>query len=169
MLLKLLHSLDRGLTGLMYAAIIISTAAIIGLITFLILSRFVFGWSVVGLLELSTLCAIWLYMTGAVLASRNKEHIVVDFTAQAISAPRLRALHELAVAVIVLLLGIFVLSLARDMLGWSFRRPQTTPGLGIPLLAGQSAIVFAAAATTLYALRDVVAAILKLSHPNREA
>jgi TRAP-type C4-dicarboxylate transport system permease small subunit len=169
MLLKLLHSLDRGLTGLMYAAIIISTAAIIGLITFLILSRFVFGWSVVGLLELSTLCAIWLYMTGAVLASRNKEHIVVDFTAQAISAPRLQALHELLVAVIVLVLGLFFLSLARDMLGWSFRRPQTTPGLGIPLLAGQSAIVFAAAAATLYALRDVVAGILKLFHPNREA
>ncbi len=56
-------------------------------------------------------------MTGAVLASRNREHIVVDFTAQAISSPRLQALRELLLAVIVLVLDVFFLSLARDMLG----------------------------------------------------
>ena len=169
MLLKLLHLMDRCLTGLMAAGIIVSTIAIIGLISFLILSRFVFGWSVVGLLELSTLCAIWLYMIGAVLAARNKEHIVVDFTAQSITSPRLQALHELAVAVIVLVLGLFFIGLARDMLTWSFRRPQTTPGLGLPLVAGQGAIVFAAVAVTLYSLRDVVAAAVKLKNPNGEA
>jgi TRAP-type C4-dicarboxylate transport system permease small subunit len=148
--------LDRWLMRLMSVVIFISTAVIICLISFLILSRFVFGLSVVGLLELSTLSALWLYMIGAVVASRNREHITVDFITQSLSSPRLRAAHDLAIAAIILVLGLFFLSLARDMIDWSLRRPQVTPGLGISLFAGQAALVAAAVLGIAYTLRDVI-------------
>lgn len=155
---KMLVFLDRWLMRLMAIVIFVSTAAIVCLISFLILSRYVFGWSVVGMLELSTLSALWLYMIGAVVASRNREHITVDFTAQSLRNPRLSAAHDLAIAVILFVLGLFFLSLSWDMIGWAMRRPQITPGLGTPLFAGQAALVTAAVLGMVYTMRDIVKA-----------
>lgn len=160
--------LDRWLVRLMSVVIFVSTAIIVCLITFLILSRYVFGWSVVGLLELSTLSALWLYMVGAVVASRNREQITVDFMAQAMKSPRLAALHDLAISVILFLLGLFFLSLCWDMVEWAMRRPQVTPGLGIPLFAGQAALVTAAVLGMAYTLRDIIKAAIAVKYAKSE-
>tara|TARA_R110002072_G_scaffold97728_8_gene214926 strand:+ start:1896 stop:2402 length:507 start_codon:yes stop_codon:yes gene_type:complete len=160
--------LDRWLNRLMIVVILVTTAMIVGLITFLILSRFVFGWSVVGLLELSTLSAIWLYMVGAVIATRSREHIVVDFLAQSLRTARMQAAHRFLVSLIVLVLGVFFLSLSKDMIDWAIRRPQLTPGLGIPLFVGQAAIVVAAVLGFIYTLRDVIQAAVELMHSKAE-
>ncbi|WP_157888320.1 TRAP transporter small permease [Neptunicoccus sediminis] len=153
----------------MSVVIFVSTAAIICLISFLILSRFVFGWSIVGLLELSTLSALWLYMVGAIVASRNREHITVDFITQSLNSPRLRAAHEVAVSVIIFVFGLFFLSLTKDMIDWSLHRPQVTPGLGISLFYGQAALVAAAVVGTAYTLRDIIKSAGVLVHGNRGA
>ncbi len=160
---------DRWLMRLMSVVIFVSTAAIICLISFLILSRFVFGWSIVGLLELSTLSALWLYMVGAIVASRNREHITVDFITQSLNSPRLRAAHEVAVSVIIFVFGLFFLSLTKDMIDWSLHRPQVTPGLGISLFYGQAALVAAAVVGTAYTLRDIIKSAGVLVHGNRGA
>ena len=165
---NLFEFLDRWLMRLMSVVIFVSTAIIVCLISFLILSRYVFGWSVVGMLELSTLSALWLYMVGAVVASRNREHITVDFTAQSLQNPRLSAAHDLAVSVIIFVFGMFFVSLAWDMVEWASRRPQVTPGLGIPLFAGQAALVTAAVLGLAYTLRDIVKAARALKNPNGE-
>ncbi|WP_411353106.1 TRAP transporter small permease (plasmid) [Leisingera aquaemixtae] len=153
---NLFEILDRWLMRLMAVVIFISTAVIVCLISFLILSRYVFGWSVVGMLELSTLSALWLYMIGAVMASRNREHVTVDFTAQSLNGTRLAAAHDLAVSAIIFVLGLFFLSLSWDMIEWAFRRPQVTPGLSIPLFAGQAALVTAAVLGVAYTVRDII-------------
>ncbi|WP_165814411.1 TRAP transporter small permease [Pararhodobacter oceanensis] len=163
------EQLDHWLMRLMSLVIFASTAAIVCLISFLILSRYVFGWSVIGMLELSTLSALWLYMIGAVVASRNREHITVDFTAQSLKSPRLTALHESLVSLIILILGVFFLSLAWDMLIWAQRRPQVTPGLNIPLLAGQSALITAAVLGLAYTIRDLIKALIAVRNSYREA
>ncbi len=165
---NLFEFLDRWLMRLMSVVIFFSTAIIVCLITFLILSRYVFGWSVVGLLELSTLSALWLYMIGAVVASRNREHITVDFTAQSLNSPRLAAAHDLAISVILFVLGLFFLSLSWDMIEWAFRRPQVTPGLGIPLFAGQAALVAAAVLGMAYTVRDLIKATIALLNAKSE-
>ncbi len=165
---NLFEFLDRWLMRLMSVVIFVSTAVIVCLITFLILSRYVFGWSVVGMLELSTLCALWLYMIGAVVASRNREHITVDFTAQSLSNPRLSAAHDLAISVILFVLGLFFLSLSWDMIEWAMRRPQVTPGLGIPLFAGQAALVTAAVLGMAYTVRDIIKATSALINAKSE-
>ena len=68
----LFRRLDAGIMWLMGLVVIVTNLAVTGLILFLVLARFVLGWSVVGVLELATLSAMWLYMCGAVVAARNR-------------------------------------------------------------------------------------------------
>lgn len=149
---------DRSLMWVMQAIIIFTNLAVTALVLFLVLARFVLGWSVVGVLELATLSAMWLYMCGAVVAARNKEHLVVDFLSLALKTPRARALHDLAVSLIMVILSLFFIKLASDMVGWSIKRPQTTAALSLPLMLPQSAIVMASGFFAIYALRDLVLA-----------
>ena len=153
-----LRKLDAGLIGILNIILIVTSLAITGLILFLVLARFVLGWSVVGVLELATLSAMWLYMCGAVVAARNHEHLVVDFLAQSLKDQRTKALHTFAVSMIMVLLSLFFLSLAKDMVAWSIKRPQTTTALSIPLIVPQSAVVLAAVLSVVYALRDAIVA-----------
>ena len=44
----LLRKLDAGLIGILNVVVIVTSLAITGLILFLVLARFVLGWSVVG-------------------------------------------------------------------------------------------------------------------------
>jgi TRAP-type transport system small permease protein len=154
--------LDAGLIGLLNIVVIVTSLAITGLILFLVLARFVLGWSVVGVLELATLSAMWLYMCGAVVAARNHEHLVVDFLALSLKKPRHKALHTFAVSVIMVVLSLFFLSLAKDMVAWSIKRPQTTAALSIPLIVPQSAVVLAAVLCAVYAARDAIVAAVTL-------
>lgn len=160
---------DRTLMWVLQAIIIFTNLAVTGLVLFLVLARFVLGWSVVGVLELATLSAMWLYMCGAVVAARNKEHLVVDFLSLSLTTPRARALHVFAVSLIMVVLSVFFMKLASDMVGWSMKRPQTTAALSLPLMIPQSAIVLAAVLCAIYALRDLVLAFRNLfggSHPS---
>lgn len=157
-MVDLLRKLDSGLIGILNFIVIVTSLVITGLILFLVLARFVLGWSVVGVLELATLSAMWLYMCGAVVAARNHEHLVVDFLALSLKNPRHKALHTLAVSMIMVVLSLFFLNLANDMVAWSIKRPQTTAALSIPLIVPQSAVVLAAVLCAVYALRDAIVA-----------
>lgn len=157
-MVDLLKKLDAGLIGFLNFIIVVTSLAVTGLILFLVLARFVLGWSVVGVLELATLSAMWLYMCGAVVAARNHEHLVVDFLALSLKNPKHKALHSFAVSVIMVVLSLFFLSLANDMVAWSIKRPQTTAALSIPLIVPQSAIVLAAILCAVYAVRDAIVA-----------
>lgn len=155
---------DHGLMWILQAIIIFTNLAVTGLVLFLVLARFVLGWSVVGVLELATLSAMWLYMCGAVVAARNKEHLVVDFLSLSLKTPRARALHDLAISLIMVVLSLFFVKLANDMVGWSIKRPQTTAALSLPLMIPQSAIVMASVLCAVYALRDLVLAFRTVFH-----
>ena len=156
----LFYRLDALIMWTMGWIIIFTNLAVAGLILFLVLARFVLGWSVVGVLELGTLSAMWLYMCGAVVATRNRQHLVVDFLSHSLTNTRIRALHNLAVSVIMVVLSLFFLGLAHDMLAWSIKRPQTTAALSLPLMLPQAAIVMASVLFIIYALRDLALAVL---------
>lgn len=156
------RKLDAWLIGLLNVIVFFTSLAITGLILFLVLARYVLGWSVVGVLELATLSAIWLYMCGAVVAMRNREHLVVDFLSLSLTDPRHKAWHDLGVSLIMIVLSLFFVSLANDMVAWSMRRPQTTAALSLPLIIPQSAVVLAAILCAVYALRDVIVAVIRV-------
>lgn len=166
-MVNLLKKLDAWLISLLNTIVIITSLAITGLILFLVLARYVLGWSVVGVLELATLSAIWLYMSGAIVAARNHEHLVVDFLALSLKSEKQKTLHTFAVSVIMIVLSVFFLTLANDMVAWSMKRPQTTAALSIPLIIPQSAVVMAAIFCAVYATRDAIVAALNLFGTNR--
>ena len=154
-MVKFLKKLDLMLMSVLNYIIITTSLVVTGLILFLVLARFVLGWSVVGVLELATLAAMWLYMSGAIVAARNHEHLVVDFLSISLKNEKHKKLHNLAVSWIMFILSIFFLSLANDMVEWSIKRPQTTAALSIPLIIPQAAIVLAAIFCFVYAIRDL--------------
>lgn len=156
---RFFSTLDRAVGWLLNASVIISSLMVVGLMLFLVLSRYVFGWSVVGLLEIIMVFGMWLYMIGALIASRKREHLAVDFMQQQIVDRRMRALHRVLIAAVTLGVSLFFAFLTYRMLKWGLRRPQHTPGLSIPLWWPQSAILFGSVGCSLYALRDLVQSV----------
>jgi TRAP-type C4-dicarboxylate transport system permease small subunit len=157
------RGLDRGSAWLLDAAALVSSLLVVGLMIFLVVARYVFGWSIVGLLELIMMFGMWLYMLGALIASRRGEHLVVDFVAQKITSERVRSAHKCLVACVTLAASAFFTVLSWRMLKWGFAHPQTTPGLSIPLWIPQSAILLAAVGCSVYAVRDIVLAVRNLA------
>lgn len=141
---------------------IISSLVVAGLMAFLVVARYVLGLSVVGLHELIMLAAVALYMTGAVIASRKRDHLTVDWIAGNITDPRRKAAHDLLIATLTMIITIFFIVWAYWMFSWGLKRPQTTPAYQIPLWVPQMAIGLAAVGCFCYAVRDVIGALLRL-------
>jgi len=167
-MMRFFVELDRRIGWLLNASVIISSLVLVGLMLFLVAARYVFGWSVIGLLEMIMVFGMWLYMIGALIASRKREHLVVDFLHEQIGSRRLRLLHRVVVASVTLVICLFFGYLTYRMLQWGMRRPQHTPGLSIPLWWPQSAIMFASVGCALYALRDLVLSIIHLLNNQAE-
>jgi TRAP-type transport system small permease protein len=160
---RLLAWCDRGLMLLASVAIVLTTLALVALVLFLVLDRTTIGTSFMGTHELALLAAMWLYMVGAVVAMRNREHITVNYLSSRLTNARVEALRGLLVALVVLGCAVFFVRLAQDMLAWSQRRPQRTPSLGLPLIYAQASLIAAAGFCLLYALRDLALALVQLA------
>ncbi len=141
-----------------------TSLGVAGLMAFLVLARYVLGMSIVGLHELIMLAAVALYMVGAVIASRKREHLTVDWIAGAITQPRRKAAHDLLIAVLTIIITVFFIVWAYWMFSWGLQRPQTTPAYQIPLWVPQMAIGLAAIGCFCYAVRDFIGALLRLRH-----
>jgi len=108
-----------------------------------------------GVHALSLVAAMWLYMTGAVIASQSRQHLVVDVLALRIASVRLQAWHRLLVSIITfVIICIFAYWVYRMFL-WGARFSATVPGLNMPLWVPQAAIGLNAIGSVCYGLRDV--------------
>jgi TRAP-type C4-dicarboxylate transport system permease small subunit len=137
------------------AVAIVCSILVTGLMVFLVVARYLLGLSVVGLHELILLFAVALYMGGALIASRRREHLTVDWLAQRLTSPRAQGWHALFVALVTAVCCAFFIVWTYHMFAWGLKRPQTTPGLGIPLWIPQLAILAAALGCSAYAVRDI--------------
>ncbi|MGI3163729.1 TRAP transporter small permease [Pseudooceanicola sp. 200-1SW] len=146
---------EQKLAGAL-GALAIAAGLVTALLTgFLVLARFI-NYSVVGLHELILTAAVLFYMLGAILASRNRAHLAVDFIDQLLTTPRARAIHSLVVAVLTVIVTIFFIWWTWKMFAWGMKRPQWTPAYHIPLWLPQISIMIGALGCFAYALRDVV-------------
>ncbi|WP_417228580.1 TRAP transporter small permease [Amphritea sp.] len=123
---------------------------------FLILSRYVFGWSVVGVLEVIMIFGIWLYMTGSLIASKRDEHLVVDLLSLSLKSGKARVIHQVIVYSITTIICAFFIFWSYKMLAWGLKRPQVTPGLSISLLVPQASIMVCAVGTFIYSIRNIL-------------
>ena len=156
----LLRTLDRVLAQVAGWVIIAASLVLITLVAFLVLDRLAIGTPWMGIHELALMAAMWLYMVGAIVALRNREHIAVDYLATKITNPRALAILAMVNALIVLVITLFFARLAWDMWHWTTLRPQRTPALGLSQLWAQSALIVAAIFAVIYALRDMAVAVL---------
>ncbi|MFZ9686125.1 MAG: TRAP transporter small permease [Gemmobacter sp.] len=166
-MMRLLEALDVILMRVCAGVIVATSVALVLLVSFLVLDRIAIGTSFMGTHELALMAAMWLYMVGAIVAMRNREHIRVDYLAGKITHPRWAAGLSVLTALIVLGVALFFARLAQDLVVWALARPQRTPALGLSQLWAQAAVVVAAALAVVYALRDVAAALVALSRGGR--
>ncbi|WP_424988106.1 TRAP transporter small permease [Microbulbifer sp. S227A] len=153
---RFFNALDGFVARLCDLIVLVSSALVVGLVFFMVVARYVLELSIVGIDEIALISAIWLYMVGAMVASRRAEHLVVDFLPQRLTSPVLLKLHQRAVAILMIAASGFFIYLAWDMMGFAIKRPQETPGLGLPELIPLSAVALASVVCLAYAVRDLV-------------
>ena len=141
---------------------IVTSAVIVLALVILVVLRAGFDISLSGMHETSLFAAMWLYMGGAVLASRRSEHLVVDFLAGALTSPRAKALHDVMISVLTLLVVAFFAQWVWGMFAWGLKRPQIIPVLNVPLWWAQAPLALMVVSAALHGLRDLVRAGLAL-------
>lgn len=152
----MLERLDRGIATALNAVAILCSFLVTGLLFLLVLTRYVLGWNFSAAHDLSLLAAMFLYMTGALIASRRREHLTVDFLPSRLTRPRSRALHKILIAAITTIICALFVYWGYEMFAWGLQRPQTTPALRLPLWIPQLSIMIAAIGCFAYAVRDLL-------------
>ncbi len=153
--------IDTGIARTLDVLAILFSVAVVGLMLFMVLARYVLGMALTGQLELIMLAAVALYMCGALIASRNRNHLVVDWIAGSLRNPRAQALHDALIATLTIIITVFFIVWAYRMFAWGIQRPQVTPAYRIPLWVPQASIMVAALGCFAYAVRDAIQAIRK--------
>lgn len=152
----------QSLKALEWLAVLTSVAVAV-LLVYLVAVRYHFNnLPAGGVHAMSMVGAMWLYMTGALIASQSRQHLVVDIVASRIVSPRVQAWHRLLVSCITfVIICIFAYWVYRMFL-WGSRFSTTLPGLDLPLWVPQAAIGLNAVGCVCYGLRDVGQAVANL-------
>lgn len=155
-MIKFFKIVDHIINKALEVIAILSSASLVILVFMIVLTRYVFNISIMGLDELALISAMWLYMTGALIASQRAEHIVVDFIPKSLKSEFSRNFHQRFVALIMVATTLMFIYLSWEMLKFSLRLPQTTAGLRIPKIIPISAVIVASIGCFAYALRDLI-------------
>lgn len=135
---------------------VLTSALVALLLVYLVAARYYFNWwPSGGVHALSLVAAMWLYMTGALIASQSRQHLVVDVLTVRMASPRLIAWHRLLVSMVTFVIICIFAYWVYRMFVWGARFSATLPGLDLPLWVPQAAIGLNAAGSVAYALRDV--------------
>lgn len=162
-MLPFLNLCDRGLSLLLQALVLVTSAVVTLALVILVICRYFFDISLAGMHEGSLFAAMWLYMCGAILASRKGEHLVVDFLATSLKTARWKLLHALMIAVLTLIIALFFSQWIYSMFMWGMKRPQIIPVLNVPLWWAQVPMAMMAVCGVIYALRDIARAVIGLN------
>lgn len=129
----------------------ISFAMVIGIVFRALLEVQVFG-----LEELVLMAAMWLYMLGAALASREGTHLSADFFQAFSSNESLNDIVKLIATILSAVMAGFFVGWSYSLFSWGFERGQVTPVFGIPQYISQGSIFVGSVLLLLYVLRDLI-------------
>lgn len=160
--MSLLLFLDKIITILMKTAvtvlgIFVSFSMVIG-----IASRALLDMPVFGLEELVLMAAMWLYMLGAALASRERSHLSADFIQSLTSNETLHDVMRLIATVLSVVMAAIFVTWSYSLFSWGYEKGQVTPVFSIPQYFSQGSLLVASILLTLYALRDLFHDVSKL-------
>lgn len=137
--------------------IFVSFAIVIGIV-----ARSLLGMPIFGLEELVLMAAMWLYMLGAALASRERSHLSADFIQVFSKNEVFRNAMSCFSSTLSLVLAIFFVVWSYSLFSWGVERGQVTPVFRIPQYVAQGSLFVASILLFVYALRDLVLDVGKL-------
>ncbi|MCE8034907.1 TRAP transporter small permease [Billgrantia tianxiuensis] len=127
-----------------------------------IVFRALLGIQVFGLEELVLMAAMWLYMLGAALASRERSHLSADFFQAFSDNEVLHDVMRLIATGLSLVMAVFFVNWSYSLFSWGFEKGQVTPVFGIPQYFSQVSLLVASVLLLLYVLRDFVHDVSKM-------
>lgn len=155
-LLTLMVSIDKFLMLIIKPVVVIISFLVAVFLAYGIFARAVMGKPVFGLEELVLLGAMWLYMLGAVLASRDRSHLTADFIEVMFKNPKTIQAFRIVAALISLVMAVFFASWSYDLLYWAVIKGQSSTVLKMPWYLSQSSLFVASILFIFYQLRDVL-------------
>lgn len=129
-------------------AVLISTVA--GFQFVQVITRYVFETPVMGLEEVAMIPTLWLYILGAVNASREDTQIRANVLEIFLSTERARHILLVVSESLSLVVSIWLTSWAWNYFRYALRVGKETPTLYLPTLIYESALFLGLAAMTLY-------------------
>lgn len=161
-IIDLFASIDNVLASIMKVVVtvmgvFVSFAMVVGIV-----SRALVGVPVFGLEELVLMAAMWLYMLGAALASRERSHLSADFIQAFSSNETLHDITRLIATVLSVVMAVFFVIWSYSLFSWGLARGQVTPVFSIPQYVSQGSLFVASILLLLYALRDLTHDTAKL-------
>src|SRR5690625_4844435 len=141
---------------------IFSGVVVAAALIYLVAARYWFNLTTTGLHTISLIAAMWLYMTGALIASKKGEHLTVEILAYRLHQPRWQKWHRFIVSLVMLVIIAMFCYWCWRMFVWGASFSTTMPSLNIPIWVPQLAIGLNAVGSFGYALRDFWRAALAL-------
>lgn len=164
-LLALISAIDTILVFLIKPALGLISIAIAFMLALGIFTRAVLDAPLFGLEELILMVAMWVYMLGAVLASRERSHLSADFVQVVCSHPKTLQFIRLLATLISLLMAVMFVTWSYDLLQWGVNKGQATPVFQLPWYLSQSSLFVAALLFCFYLIRDLLEDLNTLLYP----
>jgi TRAP-type C4-dicarboxylate transport system permease small subunit len=131
---------------------------------FQVITRYVLQIPVMGLEETMLYPTIWLYIFGAINASRENTHIRANVLEIFISSERAHTILAIVGEVISLIVGLWILSWAWDYTQYAWRVWRESPTLYIPTFYSDVALLVGVTLMMVYTAWHLVQHILTLKN-----
>ncbi|TDX22850.1 TRAP-type C4-dicarboxylate transport system permease small subunit [Modicisalibacter xianhensis] len=161
-IVDLFTSIDNALAAVMKVAVVVMGLFVSFALVFGIVSRSFLGVQVFGLEELVLTAAMWLYMLGAAMASRERSHLSADFIEAFSKNETLKEVIHLIATTLSLVMAVFFVTWSYSLFAWGLEKGQVTPVFSIPQYVSQSSLFVASVLLLLYMLRDFIHDVGKL-------
>ncbi|MBR9865616.1 MAG: TRAP transporter small permease [Oceanospirillales bacterium] len=153
-LLSFIEKVDMLLALIVKPIVVVISLAIAFMLSYGIFSRAVLGTPVFGLEELILMGAMWLYMLGAVLASRDRSHLCADFVQVITDNQRIVTFMHLLATLVSLFMAVMFATWSYDLMLWGLKKGQTTTVFHLPWYLSQSSLFVASTLFIFYLIRD---------------
>lgn len=166
-LLGIMAAIDRVLAFIIKPIVVLISLAVAFMLAYGIFSRAVLQVPVFGLEELVLLGAMWLYMLGAALASRERSHLSADFIQVICKNQRVIRVMHMVATLISLFMAIMFATWSYDLLAWGISKGQSSTVLKLPWYLSQSSLFFASVLFIFYLFRDFISDLHDFCSPEQ--
>ena len=150
--LKIITKIEDGI-------ILLATISVVTIISVSAAARYFFSYNLAGAEEILGISGAWMFFSGAVRASRQREQISANMISSFIKSPRVylffATLRNLFSVVICAIFAFWSI----EFLVWEIHNGGHTPALGIPIFIGKLSLALSCFGMTAYALRDLISDI----------